>query len=49
MIRILTLNFETSCTNIPFHNEHGNVISAKRSFIEISYGCFLFKNQHSNT
>ena len=28
------LNFETSCTNRPLHNEHENVICAKKSFIE---------------
>ena len=34
LIRVLMLNFETSCINTPLHHEHVNVISAKISFIE---------------
>ena len=37
------LDFETSYTNRPFHNEHGNVMNTKRSFIENDYEYFLFK------
>ena len=34
VIKVLMLNFYNSCTNRPSCNEHGNVFSAKRSFIE---------------
>ena len=39
------LNFETSCTNRPLHNEHENVICAKKSFIEKKYKQFWAKNR----
>ena len=32
------MNFETSCTNRPLHNEYGNVICSKKSFIEKKVG-----------
>ena len=35
--------FETSCINRPLHNEHENVIFAKKSFIEKDYKQFLVK------
>ena len=35
VIRVLECSiFETSCANRSLHNEHGNVICAKRSFVE---------------
>ena len=37
------LNFETSCTNRPLHNE--DVICAQKSFIEKNYKQFLGKNE----
>ena len=36
MVRVLMLNFETSCIDKPLHDEHENVICAKKSFIEKS-------------
>ena len=40
------LNFETSYASIPLHNEHRNVICAKRSFTEKKTSCrhILSKN-----
>ena len=43
LIRVLKLNIETSYTNRPLHNEHENVIFAKKSFIEKSYKQVLSK------
>ena len=37
LVRIL----ETSCTNRPLHNEHENVICAKKSFIEKKLKAFF--------
>ena len=45
MFKALMLNFETFCVNRPLHNEYGNVISSKRSFMEKSYEHFLLKNK----
>ena len=45
LIRVLMLNFETSCTNRPLHNKHENAICAKKAFIEKSYNQFLVKNE----
>ena len=33
-VRVLMLNFETSCTNRTPHNEYENLICAKKSFVE---------------
>ena len=45
MVRVLMLNFETSCTNTPLHNEHENVICTKKLFIEKSYKQLSGKNE----
>ena len=34
LVRVLMLNFETSCTKRPLHNQHKNVFCRKKSFIE---------------
>ena len=43
-MRVLVLNFETLCINMPLHNEHDNLISAK-SFLENGFNQLLVNNK----
>ena len=45
LARVMMLKFEISCTNRPLHNEHENVICAKKPFIEKSYNQLFGKNE----
>ena len=44
LVWVFMLYFEASCINRPLHNEHENVICAKKPFIEKDYKKKLVKN-----